>query len=80
MKHQKAHIVSARADAIDDETLATMIGVLDEAVRGQCSEEGAALLKLTMRPCLEELQTRRRAATVSAPPPHPDNVHYLPQP
>lgn len=74
---QAAEVPPAEVGPISDEVLARLIGHMRDLELNRCTEEGATLILMCARPCLEELleYRRRTAASLELVP---DNVIRLP--
>ncbi len=78
---QTAQVPPAEVGPISDEVLARLIGHMRDLENNLCTDEGATLILMCARPCLEELLAyRRRTAAGLELEPLADNVVRLPLP
>lgn len=57
---QIAHVPPAEIGPISDEVLSRLIGHMNDLENNRCTDEGATLILMAARPCLEELLAYRR--------------------
>lgn len=78
---QTAEVPPAQVGPISDEVLFRLIGHMRDLEENRCTDEGATLILMCARPCLEELLAyrKRTAASLELEPPA-DNVVRLPRP
>jgi hypothetical protein len=76
---QTAKVPPAEVGPISDEVLARLIGHMHDLENNRCTEEGATLILMCARPCLEELMAYRKRTAASLEL-VPDNVIRLPLP
>lgn len=78
---QTAQVPPAEVGPISDEVLVRLIGHMNDLENNRCTDEGATLILMCARPCLEELlEYRRRTAASLDIACYGANVVQLPRP